>query len=95
VRTRLAEWIVGQAQRARLNKRGTIRPQRGWQRLCARLVERGWVRPRRRLGLMHQALVREVGARYFGEPLAAGGRSALRETPAVARRVRALMGFET
>lgn len=95
VRTRLAEWIVGQARRARLNKRGTIRPQRGWQRLCARLVERGWVRPRRRLGLMHQALVRQVGARYFGEPLAAGGRSALRETQAVAQRVRALMGFET
>ena len=41
------------------------------------------------------SLVREVGARYFGEPLAADGRSALRETPAVAQRVRALMGFET
>ena len=86
----LAEWVLRRSRKPRLNKRGTIRPQRGLQYLCARLIDRGWVRPRRELTMLHQALVEAGVAQMFGRELAPGERPELREAEHVAARVRAM-----
>ncbi len=95
LRARCKDWIVACAQTPRLNQRGTARPQRGWQYVCARLLERGLVQPRRDLNVLHRALVHHGVARFFGEPLTTACTSPLREIDEVAHRVRALMGMGT
>jgi mitochondrial fission protein ELM1 len=88
----LAEAVVRRAHTPRLNKRGTVRPQRGLQYRCARLVDLGLVRPRRDLSLLHRALVERGLARLFGQPLPEAPARPYQEAPQVAARVRALMG---
>jgi mitochondrial fission protein ELM1 len=93
LRARVAEAVMRRSRKPRINKRGTIRPQRGLQYLCARLIDRGWVRPRRDLKMLHQALVEAGVAQMFGEALKPGERPALREAETVAARVRRMMGL--
>ena len=92
LRDLLAEAVVRRAHTPRLNKRGTVRPQRGMQYRSARLVDLGLVRPRRDLNLLHQALVERGLARMFGQPLPEAPAQPYQEAPQVAARVRALMG---
>lgn len=92
LRARCKDWVVACAQTPYFNKRGTVRPQRGWQYICARLIERGFVQPRRDLHVLHRTLVHHGVARFFGEPLTTACTSPLREIDEVARRVRALLG---
>jgi hypothetical protein len=91
--TRFKEWIVARAQIQQLNARGTVRPQQGLEYLCARLVERGIILPQPDLHVLHQTLICRGIARFFGEPLETEERPALQEVDAVARKVRALLGF--
>ena len=77
----------------RLNRRGTLRPQRGLQRLCARLIDRGLVQPRRNLHLLHDDLIGRGLAQLFGAPLETGERPLLREADAIATRLRALLNL--
>lgn len=93
LRARCKDWVVAYAQAPRVNTRGTVRPQGGWQYLCARLIERGLVQPRRDLNVLHRALVHRGVARFFGEPLTPEFGPPLREMDEVACRVRALMGM--
>jgi mitochondrial fission protein ELM1 len=73
--------------------RGTPRPQRGLERLCARLVDRGWVRPSRDLDRLHATLVERGAARPFGEPYdPAHGCAPLSDRDVVVTRVRDMMG---
>ena len=93
LRARVAEAVLRCSRRPRINKRGTIRPQRGFQYRCARLIDRGWIRPRRNLVMLHQALV-EVGvAQMMGDGLKPGERPILHEAEQVATQVRRVMGF--
>ncbi len=93
LRARVAEAVVRISQAPRYNKRGTIKPQRGLQYWCARLIDRGWVRPRRDLNKMHAALVASGVAQMFGSELKTGERPRLAEARKVAERIRRLMGF--
>ena len=90
---RLSEAIVARAQSRPLNKRGTVRPQQGIERLCARLIRAGLVQPRRDLSLLHQSLIQKGIARPFGEPLDNGARPQLRETERVAKQIKAILGI--
>jgi hypothetical protein len=93
LRTRMAEAVLRRSRKPVINKRGTIRPQRGLQYLCARLIDRGWVRPRRDLAMLHRALIEAGVAQMFGSDIAPGERPALHEAVQVADRVRHLMGL--
>jgi len=93
LRARFAEAVLRRAGKPRINKRGTIRPQRGLQYRCARLIDRGWVRPRRDLSMLHRALVENGTAQMFGREFASGGRPPLHEAEQVAARVRDLLGW--
>lgn len=93
LRARIKEWIVARAYARPPNSCGTVRPQRGMEYLCARLIERGIILPLRDFNALHQALIRLGIARLFGEPLETGERPVLREVDKVARRVRVLLGF--
>ena len=91
--TRFKEWIVARGEKQRLGLRGTIKPQRGLQYVCARLVERGIILPQPDLHMLHETLVRSGIARLFGSAERTVGSAALREVDDVARRVRMLMGM--
>lgn len=93
LRARVAEAVMRRSRKPRINKRGTVRPQRGLQYRCARLIDRGWVRPRRDLKLLHQALVEAGVAQMFGDEFKPGERPGLFEATAVAARVRQIMGL--
>jgi mitochondrial fission protein ELM1 len=93
LRARFAEAVLRRSQKPRINKRGTIRPQRGLQYYCARLVDRGWVRPRRDLSMLHHALVENGTAQMFGREFSSAGRPVLHEAEQVAARVRAVLGW--
>jgi mitochondrial fission protein ELM1 len=93
LRARVAEAVMRRSRKPRINKRGTIRPQRGLQYLCARLIDRGWVRPRRDLKMLHQALVGAGAAQMFGEEMRPGEHSGLHEAATVAARVRQMLGL--
>ncbi len=84
--------VASVARSKRGNDRGTIRPQQGLERLCARLIDRGTVRPPRDPQRMHAALARCGAARLHGDPIPSSGFRPLRETERVAARVRELLG---
>jgi hypothetical protein len=88
----LKEWVVAYSRRERLNARGTVRPQKWLEYLCARLVERGLILPQQDLYVLHETLVRRGIARFFGEALDTANRPVVREIAEVVRRVRVLMG---
>jgi mitochondrial fission protein ELM1 len=93
LRSRIAEAVLRRSRKPRINKRGTIRPQRGLQYLCARSIDRGWVRPRRDIAMLHQALVEAGAAQMFGSDFAPGARTVLHEAEQVADRIRQMMGL--
>jgi mitochondrial fission protein ELM1 len=93
LRARMAEAVLRRSRQPRINKRGTIRPQRGLQYRCAWLIDRGWVRPRRDLDMLHRSLVQGGFARMFGREFEEGERPVLYEAAAVAARVREMMGL--
>lgn len=90
---RLEDWVSARAHARRLNRRGTVRPQRGIDHLCARLIARGIVQPRRDVNLLHDKLLELGIARPFGGPLGTWEVSPLHEADAVARRIRSLLGL--
>ena len=89
---RLKSWVVARAHARPLNKRGTVRPQRGVEYWCALLVARGIVQPSRDLNKLHQDLVRLGIARMFGQPLEIDSRPPLREIDVATQQVRTLLG---
>ncbi len=90
---RLSEAIVRRAQSRPLNKRGTVRPQQGLERVCAQLIRCGLIQPRRNLSLLHDLLIKQGIARPFGEPIENGKRPALREIDRVARKTKEVLGI--
>ena len=90
---RIEDWVSARAHARRLNRRGTTRPQRGVDHLCARLIARGIVQPRRDVNLLHEKLLELGIARPFGTPLDTWKTTPLHEADAVAARVRALLGL--
>ncbi|MFP6730779.1 MAG: ELM1/GtrOC1 family putative glycosyltransferase [Alphaproteobacteria bacterium] len=91
--TRVEDLVVGYAYATLRNRRGTLRPQRGLQRFCARLIIRGLVQPRRNLDILHADLIARGLAHPFGAPLAIADQEPLRECSEVAANIRALWGF--
>jgi mitochondrial fission protein ELM1 len=91
--TQLKEWIVARGEKQRLGLRGTIKPQRGLQYLCARLVERGIILPQPDLHILHETLVGCGIAQFFGSSVSPTSSAGLREVDDIAQRVRMLMGM--
>jgi len=90
---KLSEWIVQKAHSRPLNKRGTVRPQQGIERLCAKLIRAGFIQPRRDLRVFHESLIKRGIARPFGEPIENGKRPRLNETAIVAQKAKETLGF--
>ncbi|MDN5871011.1 MAG: mitochondrial fission ELM1 family protein [Nitrococcus sp.] len=90
---RVSRWVARQAQAEIRNRRGSVRPQRGLQYLCARLIERAWVLPPRDTPALYQALIERGVAQMFGAPLDVQPRIPLRESKELALRVSEALGF--
>ena len=80
------------AQSRPLNKRGTVRPQQGLERLCAKFIRSGLIQPRRNLSTLHDSLIKQGIARPFGEAIENGNRPRLLETALVAEQVKKILG---
>lgn len=89
----LSEWIIQRAHSRPLNKRGTVRPQQGIEKICSRLLQLGLVQPRRNLSHLHQSLIEEGMASLFGEPLRNGPRPKLQEGKKVAQKIQDILGI--
>src|SRR5262249_25767681 len=89
----LNEWAVKRAFARPLNRRGTIRPQQGFEFLFAKGIATGLLPPPRDLKALHDNLVRRGIARPFGGSLDLTRRTPLHETGAVAREILRRMGY--
>ncbi len=63
----LAAW----SERRPKNRRGTERPQQGFEYLCSRILKREWILPPRDIDGLHRRLVEEGLAAMFGDSLSA------------------------
>jgi hypothetical protein len=64
---KLAEW----SQRTPRNRRGTERPQQGFEYFCSRILQQEWILPPRDIEGLHRRLVEQGYAQMFGESLSA------------------------
>ena len=64
---KLAEW----SQRRPRNRRGTERPQQGFEYLCSRILKKEWILPPRDIEGLHRRLVEQGYAQMFGDSLSA------------------------
>jgi mitochondrial fission protein ELM1 len=98
LRTRIARWVDARAHAHPVNRRGTQRPQKHLEYLCARLIERGIVAPLPNLDAYHRALMDRGIARPFSDLADLdGGWSAapvprLGEAEMVAEWIRSMLG---
>jgi len=65
----LGQWLLKRCSQKPRNRRGTERPQQGFEYLCARLLQLEWILPPRDLEGLHQHLVAQGFAFYFGASL--------------------------
>jgi mitochondrial fission protein ELM1 len=91
----LADAAYRRALRDVINDRGSRRPQRGLQYLCARLIQQLWLLPSCDMEILHQSLIDLGLARRFGEPLNDWRPQPWHETTETAERLRRLLGAAT
>ncbi len=91
IRERFREWVVARANARPANNRGTVRPQQGLERLCARIISRGIVLPPRNIRALHQRLFRLGVAWPFTDDLVTGPCPRLNAAERVPGRIRALL----
>ena len=72
VRAGLGEWVMRRAHGRPPNDRGTVRPQRGLERLCARLIASGFVVPPLSPAALPEQLIGAGRARWLDAVAAAG-----------------------
>jgi mitochondrial fission protein ELM1 len=65
----LGQWLLDRTSRRPRNRRGTERPQQGFEYLCARVLHSEWILPPRDLEGLHHHLVERGYAARFGKSL--------------------------
>jgi len=92
----LREWVYQRAHARPMKRRkGTVRPQKGFEALFSRALQSGLVRVHRDVDEFHQALASAGLAQPFGAPLTSAPRMPWREVAAAAERVERLMGWSS
>ena len=84
---KLSEW----SQRRPKNRRGTERPQQGFEYFCSRVLKREWILPPRDLDGLHRGLVENGLARMFGQPFSSMEAPPPSMTDDLGRRLRAML----
>ena len=84
---KLFEW----SKRRPKNRRGTERPQQGFEYLCSRVLKREWILPPRDLDGLHRGLVESGLARMFGQPFSSMVAPPPSMTDDLGRRLRAML----
>jgi mitochondrial fission protein ELM1 len=65
----LGQWLLQRCSEKPRNRRGTERPQQGFEYLCARLLHLEWILPPRDLEGLHQRIVERGYAAHFADSL--------------------------
>lgn len=84
---KLSEW----SRRQPKNRRGTERPQQGFEYLCSRILKREWILPPRDLDGLHRGLVESGLARMFGQPFSSTETPPPRTADDLGRRLRVML----
>ncbi len=84
---KLSEW----SRRQPKNRRGTERPQQGFEYLCSRILKREWILPPRDLDGLHRGLVESGLARMFGQPFSSTETPPPRTADDLGRRLRMML----
>ena len=94
LRRRLNDWAVARAFARPLNRRGTVRPQQGFEYFFAWAIATGLLPPPRDLQALHENLFRRSIARPFGPPFDPASRPPLQEAAIVAGEIRRRLGID-
>ena len=65
----LGRWLLKRCSQKPRNRRGTERPQQGFEYLCARLLQLEWILPPRDIEGLHRRIVEQGYAAHFGDSL--------------------------
>ncbi len=65
----LGQWLLQRAAQRPRNRRGTERPQQGFEYFCARVLQLEWILPPRDIESLHRHLVEQGFAAQFGQSL--------------------------
>jgi hypothetical protein len=84
---KLAEW----SQRRPKNRRGTERPQQGFEYLCSRILELEWVLPPRDIDGLHRSLVENHLAKMFDKSLTVSDSGKTIDPENLGRRLRIML----
>jgi len=84
---KLAEW----SQRRPKNRRGTERPQQGFEYLCSRILELEWVLPPRDIDGLHRSLVENHLAKMFNKSLTVSDSGKTIDPENLGRRLRIML----
>lgn len=84
---KLVEW----SERRPKNRRGTERPQQGFEYLCSRLLKREWILPPRDLDGLHRDLVESGLARMFDDSISTEAAVRTTDTGDLGRRLRVML----
>jgi len=63
----LGQWLLKRTSQRPKNRRGTERPQQGFEYLCARLLQLEWILPPRDIEALHRSLIESGYAAPFGQ----------------------------
>ncbi len=84
---KLAKW----SQRRPKNRRGTERPQQGFEYFCSRILKHEWILPPRDLETLHRELTEQGLARMFDESLSRESPTQVLDTSDLTRRLRIML----
>ena len=87
----LGGWLADRSEHGPKNRRGTERPQQGFEYLCSRILKREWILPPRDLDGLHARLVENGLARMFERSLSATGVERAPAPDDLGRRLRVML----
>ena len=65
----IGQWLLQRTSQQPKNRRGTERPQQGFEYLCARLLQLEWILPPRDMEEFHQCIAKQGFVSGFGQSL--------------------------
>ena len=65
----IGQWLLQRTSQQPKNRRGTERPQQGFEYLCARLLQLEWILPPRDMEEFHQRIAKQGFVSGFGQSL--------------------------
>jgi len=87
----LGQWLLKRTSQRPKNRRGTERPQQGFEYFCARVLQLEWILPPRDIEALHRSLIESGYAAPFGQAMQRQRHGPAYQQEDIANRLRALL----